>query len=64
MMLVYISILVCHVSLLSLLLCSSILHFAEQSVDPEIRVSTFSPRLMEVQDKLFIYFNRMISHPY
>ncbi|XP_019108194.2 uncharacterized protein LOC104907672 isoform X2 [Beta vulgaris subsp. vulgaris] len=28
-------------------LSSSILHFAEQSVDPEIRVSTFSPRLME-----------------
>ncbi|KAH9602259.1 hypothetical protein KSS87_015420 [Heliosperma pusillum] len=28
-------------------LSSSILHFAEQSCDPEIRVSTFSPRLME-----------------
>ncbi|XP_074292806.1 uncharacterized protein LOC141619685 isoform X2 [Silene latifolia] len=28
-------------------LSSSILHFAEQSGDPEIRVSTFSPRLME-----------------
>ncbi|XP_057550159.1 uncharacterized protein LOC130828285 isoform X1 [Amaranthus tricolor] len=29
------------------ILSSSILHFAEQSVDPEIRASTFSPRLME-----------------
>ncbi|KAL2942733.1 Exportin-4 [Bienertia sinuspersici] len=28
-------------------LSSSILHFAEQSIDPEIRASTFSPRLME-----------------
>lgn len=31
--------------------CSSILHFAEQSIDPEIRASTFSPRLMEVQPR-------------
>ncbi|XP_021863776.1 uncharacterized protein [Spinacia oleracea] len=29
------------------LLSSSILHFAEMSIDPEIRASTFSPRLME-----------------
>lgn len=29
------------------ILSSSILHFAEQSIDPEIRASTFSPRLME-----------------
>lgn len=31
-------------------ICSSIIKFAEQSLDPEMRASFFSPRLMEVSN--------------
>lgn len=33
-------------------ICSSIIKFAEQSLDPEMRASFFSPRLMEVSNQL------------